>query len=121
MPKHSAMGDAGYFQEADLDRERAEEWVKRGRQFHIEFSRGDNHFFSNHFAHNVVCMAAAHSAASRYSWWWDLYTPKLQPAQKMAADQPPLTEDNWQTAIRPNPYDGTYPQVNKGLGDGGKG
>lgn len=113
-------GDARYAVPLAVDpavREEAELWLRRGRQFHIEYARGQQAFYSNHYAHNIVCLAAAGSPPARFQWWWDVYTPKLQPRQAAKSGEV-LGDDSWQDAIRPDPYGGTYPQVRDRLGRG---
>ncbi len=75
--------------------EHLHEWLKRGRNWHIEYKG----YLSNHITHNWIALDAAGVNADKMQWWEDIYTNKI-PAS-------PTSESRTLEAPRNNPIDYT--------------
>ncbi|WP_367110872.1 questin oxidase family protein [uncultured Psychrobacter sp.] len=78
------------------------DWLKRGREWHIEY----DDYLSNHLTHNWIVLDAAGADDEKIQWWQEVYTSNhsLSPAepQKMLAaprsiliDYTKITDANW--------------------------
>ncbi|WP_350656498.1 questin oxidase family protein [Psychrobacter sp. S1-30-MNA-CIBAN-0213] len=75
------------------------EWLKRGRNWHIEY--GD--YLSNHITHNWIALDAAGASQEKMQWWQDTYTHNAtNDTSQSAAKKPGMLE-----SPRSNPIDYT--------------
>jgi len=75
------------------------EWLKRGRNWHIEY----NDYLSNHITHNWIALDAAGASQEKMQWWQDTYTHNAtNETYQSAARKPEMLE-----APRDNPIDYT--------------
>lgn len=75
------------------------EWLKRGRNWHIEY--GD--YLSNHITHNWIALDAACASQEKMQWWQDTYThDATNETSQSAVREPGMLE-----APRSNPIDYT--------------
>lgn len=83
--------------------EHLHEWLKRGRNWHIEY--GD--YLSNHLTHNWIALDAAGASLDKMQWWQDVYTYDTtnETTNKTAAST--VNQSKKLEAPRSNPIDYT--------------
>ncbi|MBP2281237.1 hypothetical protein H4W00_002050 [Psychrobacter sp. PL19] len=79
------------------------EWLKRGRNWHIEYGG----YLSNHITHNWIALDAAGANQEKMQWWEDVYTNKAANKTTEATATISISTANKLEAPRNNPIDYT--------------
>ena len=80
-------------------------WLKRGRNWHIEYGG----YLSNHLTHNWIALDAAGAGYEKMQWWEQVYTTKATNSSSNNTPVNPATELSMLEAPRNNPID--YTQI----------
>ena len=78
-------------------------WLKRGRNWHIEYEG----YLSNHITHNWIALDAAGANHKKMQWWEDTYTKKATNKATKATGKISIGSANKLEAPRNNPIDYT--------------
>jgi hypothetical protein len=79
------------------------EWLKRGRNWHIEYEG----YLSNHITHNWIALDAAGANHKKMQWWEDTYTKRATNKTTKATGKISIGSANKLEAPRHNPIDYT--------------